>query len=63
MPVDARINTVQTEVTARDPDLLDARLVEQVVARVLAELERRQLEDDRRQADRRASRTSRGGGR
>ena len=59
MPVDARINTVQTELTARDPELLDDRLLRQVVARVLAELDRRELEDRRREADRRSSRNER----
>lgn len=57
MPVDARINTVQTELTARDPNLLDdPRLLDQIVARVMAEIDRRQLEDRRREADRRVSR-------
>lgn len=58
MPVDARIDTVHTELTARDPNLAnDARLVAQIVARVMEELERRQLEEGRREADRRASRS------
>lgn len=58
MPVDARINTIQTEITARDPALTDdPKLIAAIVARVLEELQRQETERNRRDADRRPSRS------
>lgn len=57
MAVDARVTSVRTELTARDPDLVNnPRLIAQIVARVMEEIARQHLEDRRRDADRQPSR-------
>lgn len=57
MAVDARINSISTDVSARDPGLVDdPMLVAAIVAKVLAELERIEDERRRRDADRRPGR-------
>jgi hypothetical protein len=57
MAVDARINSISTEVIARDPGLADdPQLIQAIVAKVLAELDSRENERRRRDADRRPSR-------
>ncbi len=60
MAVDARINSISTEVTARDPGLADDPVfVAMIVSRVLAEIARTEDDRLRREADRRPSRTGR----
>jgi hypothetical protein len=61
MAVDARINNISTQVTARDPALADdPQFVAMIVSKVLAEIDRSQEERRRRDADRRPSRSGRG---
>jgi len=58
MAVDARIGSVETEMTVRDPDLADdPQFIAKVVARVLEEMKTAELEQTRRAADRTSSRT------
>lgn len=62
MAVDVKIGTVETTLTATDPDILrDPRFLRMVVALVKEELERDRLEDRRRAADRQASHGPAGG--
>jgi hypothetical protein len=61
MAVDARINSISTQVTARDPALADdPQFVAMIVSKVLAEIDRTQEERRRRDADRRPSRSGQG---
>lgn len=58
MAVDARIGSVETEMTARDPDLAnDPKFIAKVVARVMEEMKTAEMEKTRRAADRTPSRT------
>ena len=58
MAVDARIGSVETEMTAHDPDLAnDPKFIARVVARVMEEMKNAEIEKTRREADRKPSRT------
>ncbi len=60
MPVDVTIGTVETKLTAQDPDLLqNEAFIARIVAAVKAELEKEQQLEQRRDADRAASRGAR----
>ncbi len=59
MAVDVNIGTVETEVSATDPELLkNPAFIARLVAMVKEELKREALEEERRMADRSASRNT-----
>ncbi|TJZ91296.1 hypothetical protein FA743_12295 [Paracoccus gahaiensis] len=59
--MDVHIGTVETQVTATDPKLLqDPKLIARIVQMVKEELAREQLEAGRRERDRSTGRTGKG---